>query len=196
MAVAAPAGMSYEDYLAEGETNWRYDIIDGVRVNMPSPTPYHQKVAQRITRLLEDYEVETGSGVTLAAPCDVRISLFPLRTRQPDVMFVSFERLRGQPLTAPPPLEAAPELVIEVIPDSDRQRVLAAKIADFISIGVDECWTVRPDDRTVTVLRLTSDGPEEVATYSDGETVLSETLPGLALRVDDVFNFYGRVTGH
>lgn len=192
MAVAAPAGMSYEDYLREGETNWRYDIIDGVRVNMPSPTPYHQKLAQRITHLLEDYEAVTGRGVTLAAPCDVRISLFPLRTRQPDVMFVSFARLGGQPLTAPPPLESAPELVVEVISDSDRQRVLAAKIADFISIGVDECWTVQPDDRTVTVFRLAADGPEEVATYREGETVVSETLPDLALNVRDIFNAYGR----
>ena len=193
MAVAALAGMSYEDYLHEGETNWRYDIIDGVRVNMPSPNALHQRIAQKITRLLEDYETTSGLGFTFAAPSDVRITLFPLRTRQPDVMFVSYERWGERPLDAPPPIDAAPELVVEVISDSDRERMLAAKIADFISIGVDECWTVRPEDQTVTVLRLTSDGPEVVATYRDGETVSSKVLPGLMIGVRDIFNVYGRM---
>ncbi len=187
MAVAEPQVISYEDYLKEGETNWRYDIIDGVRVNMASPTPSHQRIAQRITRLLEDYETVTGRGVTLAAPCDVQITLFPLRTRQPDVMFVSYERLGGRPLTAPPPLDAVPELVVEVISDSDRQRVLAAKIADFGLIGVDECWIVRPEDRTVEVLRLTPAASETAALYGLGETVISRVLPDLALPVASLF---------
>ena len=52
--------LSYEDYLKEGETNWRYDIIDGVRVNMASPTAYHQRVVQRITRFFEEYEEVSG----------------------------------------------------------------------------------------------------------------------------------------
>ena len=81
--------------------------------------------------------------------------------------------------------------MVEVI-SSDRERVLAAKIADFISIGVDECWTVRPEDRTVTVFRLTSAGPQEIATYREGEEARSEILPDLAFSVSDIFNVYGR----
>ena len=187
MAIAEPLALSYEDYLKEGETNWRYDIIDGVRVSMASPTPYHQRIAQRITRLLEDYEEVTGRGITLAAPCDVQITLFPLRTRQPDVLFVSYERLGDRPLTAPPPLDAVPELVVEVISDSDRQRVLDAKIADFSSIGVEECWIVRPEDGTVEVLRLTAGGSESVALYGMGEAVTSQVLPDLAIPVAGLF---------
>jgi Uma2 family endonuclease len=56
MAVIAPKILAYEEYLKEGEANWRYDILDGVRVDMPSPNPRHQRIAQKITRLLEDYE--------------------------------------------------------------------------------------------------------------------------------------------
>ena len=130
MAIAEPKFMSYEDYLTEGETNWRYDIIDGVRVDMASPTAYHQRIVQQVTRSLEDYEA-IGQGLTFAAPCDVQITLFPLRTRQPDVMFVSNERRGDRPLNAPPPLDAVPELVVEVISDSDRQRVLLGAGRDF-----------------------------------------------------------------
>jgi len=191
MAIAEPKFLSYEDYLKEGETNWRYDIIDGVRVDMASPTAYHQRIVQRITRCLEDFE-EAGNGLTLAAPCDVQITLFPLRTRQPDVMFVSNERLGDRPLNAPPPLDAVPELIVEVISDSDRQRVLNAKLADFYAIGVDECWIVRPEDRTVTVLHAGINDWEQAAIYSESETVISLVLPGLSAPVADIFNVRGR----
>lgn len=186
MAIAEPKLMSYEDYLKEGETNWHYDIIDGVRVDMASPTAYHQRIAQKITRLLEDYET-AGQGLTFAAPCDVQITLFPLRTRQPDVMFVSNERLGDRPLSAPPPLDAVPELVVEVISDSDRERVLNAKLADFDTIGVDECWIVRPDDKTVEVLQSAQNGWEQAAIYSENETAVSLALPGLGIPVSGIF---------
>ena len=191
MAIAEPKLLSYEDYLKEGETNWRYDIIDGVRVDMASPTAFHQRIVQRLTRSLEDFE-EAGDGLTFAAPCDVQITLFPLRTRQPDVMFVSNERLGDRPLDAPPPLDSVPELVIEVVSDSDRQRVLNAKLADFYAIGVDECWIVRPEDRTVTVLRAGMNEWEQAAVYGETATVASLVLPGLSASVADIFNVRGR----
>ena len=191
MAIAEPKLLSYEDYLKEGETNWRYDIIDGVRVDMASPTAYHQRIVQRLTRFLEDFE-ETGDGLTFAAPCDVQITLFPLRTRQPDVMFVSNERLGDRPLNAPPPLDAVPELIVEVISDSDRQRVLNAKLADFYAIGVEECWIVRPEERNVTVLQAGRDDWEQVVVYSESEQVASLVLPGLSVAVADIFNVRGR----
>lgn len=188
MAVAALKTLSYEDYLKEEETNWRYDIIDGVRINMPSPNARHQRIAQKVTRLLEDYEAGSGRGLTLAAPCDVQITLFPLRTRQPDVMFISHERWGSRPLDAPPPIDAVPELVVEVVSDSDRQRVLNAKIADFCTIGVNECWIVRPEERTITLMRLTPEGTETIATLGAGENIVSLALPDLALAVTDIFN--------
>jgi Uma2 family endonuclease len=186
VVIIEPKFISYEDYLKEGETNWRYDIIDGVRVDMASPTAYHQRIVQRVTRFLEDYEA-VGQGLTFAAPCDVQITLFPLRTRQPDVMFISNQRLGERPLDAPPPLDVTPELIVEVISDSDRQRVLNAKLADFQAIGVDECWIVRPEDRTVAVLRSRENGWEQEAIYREGEVIISTILPGLAVSVADIF---------
>ncbi len=187
MAVIAREVMSYEAYLKEGETNWRYDIIDGVRVDMPSPNARHQRIAQKITRLLEDYEVR-GLGLTLAAPCDVQITLFPLRTRQPDVLFITLERWGNRPLDAPPPIDAVPELVVEVVSDSDRQRVLNAKIADFCTIGVNECWIVRPEERNVTLVCLTPEGTETFATFGEDEEITSLALPDLTLAISDIFN--------
>ena len=57
MTIAEPKFISYEDPLSEGKTSWRYDISDGVRVDMASPTAYHQRIVQRVTRFLSDHSL-------------------------------------------------------------------------------------------------------------------------------------------
>src|SRR5687768_2361648 len=97
--------LTYEQYLAEGEVNQRYDIIDGVRVYpMPGPTLPHQEIAMNIMELLRAYQRATGRGRTVIAPFDDDIERVPLRTRQPDVLFISNERLEqggGSGVTGP-----------------------------------------------------------------------------------------------
>ncbi len=58
----------------------------------------------------------------------------------------------------------APELVMKILFSVDRELALKDKIADFYTIGVNECWVVRPQRRTVKVLHLTQDGPQTSAT--------------------------------
>ena len=127
-------------------------------------------------------------GKVNTAPFDVLIRRTPkLQTRQPDVPLASFARLAqvgGRP--AKGPLEAAPELVAEIISDRGTQRILADKITDYVSFGVDECWVVRPDDGTVEVLALTQGGAGAVAAYTEGQAVASVVFPGLAIAVAEV----------
>jgi len=54
-------------------------------------------------------------------------------------------------------------------------------------VGVNECWVVRPDDRTVEVLALTPDGARTVAMVGEGQAVASGVFAGLAVAVADVF---------
>ena len=103
------------------------------------------------------------------------------------MLFVSFTRLvqvGGIPEVGP--LEVAPELVVGVISSSETQRILGDKITDYVGIGVDECWVVRPDERTVEVLTLTSDGARSVRVYGDGGAVTSVVFPTLSVPVADV----------
>lgn len=77
--------------------------------------------------------------------------------------------------------------MVEVVSNSETQGILGDKIADYISIGVDECWVVRPDKRTVEVLALTPGGARSVATYREGQAMASGVFAGLAVAVADVF---------
>src|SRR5262245_31583261 len=110
MAVAEKAvrslPLTYEEYLAEGEINRRYDINDGVRLWMTNPTRRHRRILLKVAELLHGYERAAGRGATLVAPCDVLIRRGPLRTRQPDVIFISHAQLANcAPATDPAPLE-------------------------------------------------------------------------------------------
>ncbi len=187
MAVITPP-LTYERYLEEGEVFRRYDIVDGERIFMTNPTRRHQRILLNIAKLLSRYEETYASGQVLLAPCDVLIRRHPLRTRQPDVLFISHAQLaKCGDASDPAPLEAAPELVIEILSPSDTRRAREGKIEDYGSIGVKECWVVSPEAETVEVLQFTSAGAETSAVYAGRQTLRSLCLPDLAIAVGDVF---------
>lgn len=179
--------LTYEDYLSEGVVYGRYEIIDGVRHFMPNPTPLHQEIAGTIYELLRDWQRQTRLGRTFMAPRDVLVSINPMRTRQPDVLFISNEGIGGQLLSDPAPFGQAPEIVIEVLSDSDTRQMRFAKIRDFCAVGVNECWLVSPETESIEVLRLTPEGPVREALYGLGETLQSLTFPDLTLALDAIF---------
>ncbi len=180
--------LTYDAYMAEPTVYGRYDIVNGVRIFMPGATWDHNEIALNLGELLRGFARMTQIGKVNIAPFDVLIRRFPkMQVRQPDVLFISAARLAqvgGRP--AKGPLEAAPELVVEIISDSETQRILGDKIADYISLGVDECWVVRPGDGTVEVLALTPGGAQSVAVYGQDEEVQSVVFAGLAVSVADV----------
>jgi Uma2 family endonuclease len=186
MTVAADQ-LTYEQYMQEGEVDRRYDIIDGVRIFMTNPTIAHQKVQGNIYTEIRVWRRQSQAGEVILAPCDILIQRSPLRTRQPDLLFISHERLGGRDLDDPAPLDPAPELVVEILSPSDTRSVLDDKLADYVKVGVQECWVVSRRFQTVEVLRVTPAGTETVATSGMGETVLSVAFPGLTLAVAEVF---------
>ena len=180
--------LTYEAYMAEPTVYGRYEIVNGVRIFMPGATWDHQEIAANINDRLREYARATRIGKVIFAPFDVLIRRTPkMQVRQPDILMISFDRLAqvgGRP--AKGPLAVAPELVVEIISDSETQRILGDKIADYVSIGVNECWVVRPDTGTVEVLTLTPGEVRSVATYSDDEEVQSVVFAGLTAAVADM----------
>ena len=200
MAVAEPKAdipgitrpMTYEEYISGPEEMARYDILDGWKVYrlygdnlVPSPTRRHQRILGRILRRLQDYEEQTKRGEAIAAPCDVEITYQPLKCRQPDLLFISRERLaQNAPSDVYDPLAPAPELVVEIVSASDTASVLAAKLSDYQAVDVQEVWIVRPDTQTVEVL-TPADGSSRM--FESGMTAESAFFGGLTADIDAVF---------
>ncbi|MGH9835216.1 MAG: Uma2 family endonuclease [Blastocatellia bacterium] len=182
--------ITYEEYLAMPETNLRYEIVDGEMIMSPAPTSEHQWFLSNLFNTLCAYVKRKKLGVVLPAPVDVLIRKAPLKTRQPDILYLSAERtgIRGRDqLREMPVIEVAPDLVVEVLSPSDTRGVLRNKLQDYIKIGVRECWLISSEAETVEVLKLSPEGPKRIHLFGAGDTLRSEILPGSKMKVDDIF---------
>ncbi len=182
--------ISFEDYLLMPEINHPYEIIDGEFMPSPAPIPAHQKIALNIVMALNPPVQERDLGVVLFAPVDIILQRHPLRTRQPDVLFIHKDKLSGTGLDAIEELqilEIAPDLVIEVLSASDTDKVLSGKLSDYQQIGVRECWLVSREARSVEVLQLTKDQSQSLGHFGLGEAIRSQVLLDFQLTVDAIF---------
>ena len=182
--------ISFEDYLLMPEINHPYEIIDGEFMPSPAPIPAHQRIVLNIVMALNPHVQEKDLGVVLFAPVDIILQRHPLRTRQPDVLFIHKDKLSGTGLDAIEELqilEIAPDLVVEVLSSSDTERVLSGKLSDYQRIGVKECWLVSREARSVEVLQLTKEQSQSLGHFGLGETIQSQILPDFRLAVDAIF---------
>jgi Uma2 family endonuclease len=105
--------------------------------------------------------------------------------RQPDVSFVSTERLPKRLRSYP---NVVPDLAVEIESPSDLPYQVDAKIEEYQKAGVRLVWLVRPFSRRIDVYRL-SKGllPEPVGI--DGELSGEDVLPGFKIALADIFDF-------
>ena len=182
--------ISFKDYLLIPEINRPYEIIDGKFIPFPTPLPVHQRMSANVFTPLSNYVETEDLGVVLFAPVDIILQRHPLRTRQPDVLFIHKDKLSGTGLDAIEELqilEIAPDLVVEVLSASDTEKVLSGKLSDYQWIGIKECWLVSREARSVEVLQLTKEQFQSLGHFGLGETIRSEVFPGFQLAVNAIF---------
>ncbi len=186
--------MTYEEYISGPEEMARYDIIDGWKVyrlygdkQLPNPTREHQQIQGNLYLAFRRFAQENKQGQAIMSPCDVLITLRPWHSRQPDVLFISNERLaQNPPPDMPDPRSPAPELVVEIVSPSDTPSVLAAKIEDYRRVDVREVWVVRSGPQTLEVVPLSSNETSGII-FTRGETAVSHAFARLTVPVHDIF---------
>ena len=77
---------TYDDYAALPDDGIRYEIVNGVLVMTPAPSPEHQSISVRLTHYLFVHAELAGLGRVFAAPIDV--DLGSKNVFQPDVVVV------------------------------------------------------------------------------------------------------------
>ena len=182
--------ISFEDYLLMPEINHPYEIIDGEFMPSPAPIPVHQRISANIFKRLDEHVEAKELGVVFYAPVDIILQRHPLRTRQPDVLFIHKDKLSGTGFDAIEELqilEIAPDLVVEVLSASDTEKVLSGKLSDYQRIGVKECWLISREARSVEVLQLTKEQPRPLGHFGIGETIQSQVFPDFRLTVNAIF---------
>lgn len=180
--------LTLEEYLQMPEVKGRYEIVEGVMRMTPAPSVKHQWLLYRLSRVVGGFVEQKGLGVVLFAPVDILISKEPLRTRQPDLLFLSKERggepdkIRGKQF-----FDEGPDLVVEVLSPSELREEVEEKLEDYRRVGVRECWVVSLEGETVEVLKLGREEVKRARLYGRGDVVRSEVLEGLEFRVEEIF---------
>jgi Uma2 family endonuclease len=156
----------------------------------PAPTPAHQWFSKRIFSRLDNFVEERYLGVVLFAPVDLLIQREPLRTRQPDILYLSAERtgIRGlAELQGLQFLEVPPDLVVEVLSPSNTRRDIEGKLEDYQRIGVKECWLVSPEAEITEVVSLSVEGAKAADIFGVNDSLRSPVLGDFTLNLREVF---------
>lgn len=172
---------TYEDYekLPEGAP---YQLIRGQLVMTPSPVPYHQIISGRIEFELMKFVKEKKLGEVIDAPMDVYLS--ETETYQPDIIFISNERIN---IIGEKKIEAAPDLVIEILSESTAYYDLRHKKRVYEKCGVKEYWIVDPMGKSIEVYKNVSGEFKIYSQAMEKGRVNSKLLEGFGVEVEKVF---------
>lgn len=166
--------MTADQYLALGETPERYELIDGVIMMSPSPSPAHQRLISQILFQLESHAGQTGS-ITVFPDTDIRLG--DHLVYRPDLAVYRSSRLPRIPrrLTEPP------DLVIEVLSPGSRPLDLVTKRGDYERFGVGEYWVVDAETGAIRCWTRSGAGFEEAAVDPGAERLQSAAAADFAL---------------
>ena len=183
--------LTYEEWLQLPETKQKCEVVDGVVFMPPGPLPEHQWTQQEVFARCREFSRASGLGIFMHAPLDLVVQREPLRVRQPDIMFFNSERtgIRSiRDVAGRSPLDASPDIVIEVLSPSNTAREMERRLADFKLAGAYQCWLFDPVALTASILDLTGDEPRQVAVFGIEDTLTSAFLPGFELRLSEIFD--------
>jgi Uma2 family endonuclease len=160
-----------------------YEIIDGDLYVTPPPNWGHQSGRDNLVITIGSYVRDRGLGWIRSSPIGVKLDEH--NAVEPDLIFIARER--GH-IIVPRGVEGAPDLVVEVLSPGTRSRDRGLKRRRYEAAGVAHYWMLDPRDRTLTALRLGADGYVVEARHGPGEVVHPSLFPGLALRLDDLWD--------
>lgn len=173
---------TYDDYAALPDDGQRYEIVNGVLVMAPAPSPAHQDIVGMIFHYLLVQVKFAGLGRVFTAPIDV--DLGPKNVFQPDVVVVLNAHLDR---VAAKKIVGAPDLVVEVVSPGGGVMDRIAKYAVYARAGIPEYWIVKPERQTVEVSLLEVGEYRSLGIFSEQQTLPSRVVPGLPVHVEQFF---------
>jgi Uma2 family endonuclease len=167
-----------------------YDILGGDLVVWTSPADPHAAVTGELFGLLREAQL-AGYGWARTAPRAVAFDfaergMGAMDVTHPDVLFVSKER---REIMGHQCVEAAPDLVIEVLSPSTRADDVPGgrKFAIYERYGVKYYWIVDTDERTITQHEW-RDGRFDAGTVlRPGDRLACPLFPTITRDVSEIF---------
>ena len=173
-----PGTATEADLLRPGNGNRKLcELIDGVLVEKPKGL-YESVLASVLIQLLGSY-LQTHPLGFVSGP-DGTVRLKPALVREPDVAFVSWDRLPGGLRAAEAIPSVAPDLAVEVLSKGNTAAEMRRKVSEYFAAGTERVWILDPKKRSVRV--YTGPGTSSVLTDDDVLTA-EDILPGFRFSV-------------
>ncbi len=153
------------------------ELIGGEVVKMPPASYLHDRIKNRINRILIRY-LDANPAVALDSLVEMGAQVGAMDTFIPDVTVVQ----REQQVPDGRIFQGSPEIAIEIVSPTDTEKHLTRKIDAYLRGGSKSVWIVYPDARSVMV--HTGNSLRELR---DDETISDPLLPGFSVPVAAFF---------
>ena len=166
--------------LPEPEDGSQQELVRGEIVTMAPPGGMHGVSCNKAGRWIGNFVADRNLGTVTNNDTGVVTERAPDTVRGPDVAYWSKERLKEVPVGY---IEAAPDMLVEVLSPSNTSKKIRAKLKEYFKKGVLMVWVIAPEDRTLTIYRTLDEGRVLHDTAMVGG---EEVLPGFSCRVSDL----------
>lgn len=185
--------MTLEEYLDFNDgVETRYELEDGILIEMPSENPINNAIALFLVIYLSS---RLGIAPHLfATRHQIQVKSDKATAREPDLIIHSEASAAaifkdGQLLRLNHP---APSLVVEVVSNSDsdkqsRDRDYVYKRQEYAQRGIPEYWIIEPMATVILVLKLAGERYEEQIFMKD-ESIVSPSFPDLKLTTQEILS--------
>lgn len=160
----------------------RYQLIEGELIQMAGPNDPHQIFIAELYFAARSQIGARGAFEIRISPFDAAIDEH--NTFQPDLLFVDSDRRHifdGHGITG------APDVVVEALSESTRQRDFDVKLPVYGRNGVREAWMA--DLRVSTVSKYVGDGAAMTlaAVYGPDDILTSDVMLGVSIELAPIF---------
>ncbi|MBE8990528.1 Uma2 family endonuclease [Nostoc sp. LEGE 12450] len=190
--------LTFEEFIAQYGDNTRYELIDGQLRDM-EPTGLHEAVAGSIAGRIYVEIFNSNCNWVIPKTCLIKPPAAEATALRPDVIVLDKAELSKEPLWSKEPIicnGSTIKLVAEVV-STNWQDDYARKVEEYAFLNIPEYWIVdfrglgglqfigNPKQPTFTVCQLVN-GVYQQQQYHLGDTICSELLPNLQLKLDDI----------
>ncbi|MEH2460428.1 Uma2 family endonuclease [Nostoc sp.] len=206
MTQAIPKLVTFEDFAAWRPEGGRYELYDGVIVEMAQPVGDHEDIVGFIARKLTVEFDRLNLPYTIPKTALIK----PTKSESgysPDVLILNRPNLVNEPLwkkESTVSLAASIPLVVEVV-STNWDDDYYTKQGKYEGIGIPEYWVVdylglgakkftgNPKQPTISIYQLI-DGEYQVAKFRGDARIVSPTFPELNLTAEQIFQAGGLPT--
>jgi Uma2 family endonuclease len=186
--ISQPRLLTLEEYLVYDDgTDTRYELENGVLVEMPKESPYNNEITKRLL-----YELMKLLPLPLIAyNIEIEVNSRQAKCRLPDLLIHSEgsqTAVAGSDRSVITLDMPAPLLAIEVVSpgEQNRNRDYRYKHTEYAAREISEYWIVDPELQQVTVCQWV-EGKYEDTIFTGEQIIASEIIPNWQLTVNQVF---------